>query len=212
MRSIDLIKAQASETRVYRTTFNIADDLMWHVNDFNARLPGTNWHEFCQALPKNPDGSHDMALRHMIHWGKADARVIEDAFQVTLPPSVHAFYAEIQEAVLNWSHTYHIMRPEHVVAWEREYRELSEDTDLPVRLIRFCKMPVTGVSIAFRQHPQTDAWNIGWTSVDDLTEELQSLAGDFCMVAEDLDQWLVHLLDNDGVSFSDQQQWFEKVR
>lgn len=71
---------------------------------FQQKHPETDWSD-CRELLSADDpntGNYDFAVRHMIRWGKADARIIEDAFQISLPPSVHELYAHIQEAILIW--------------------------------------------------------------------------------------------------------------
>jgi hypothetical protein len=213
MKSIEQLKIDADVVRLYRSSSTYIDYAQWHVADFSHRLPGSNWADYVRIVRGNPDREpYDMALRHMIHWGKADARVIEDAFGVSLPPSVHEFYSEIQEAVLFWKEIFHFLHPRDVVAWEREYRMLCEDDDLPVRLIRFCKLR-TGASVALRLSERGGKWSIVHASVDTPTEEIQSPLYDDpeYQLSDNLDNWLLWLMQHDGLICLDERQWVERI-
>lgn len=212
MKSLNMLKLEAETSRVYRVNNNQFEYIDWHVRDMIERIPGKDWSSCCSVIKGQPNKTpYELELKHMIQWGRADARVIEDAFQVTLPDCVHSFYSEIQEAVLNWKNTYHILRPEHVVAWEKLYRDLCEDTYLPVNLIRFCKLDRTGDSIALRKHTQTGRWHIDYAAVDQSTEEIQSSDFDEEPLATSLDDWLIDLINNDGVIDPDREQMLERL-
>ncbi len=200
MTSLEALKLEADHSRVYRTRTPMCDDVLWHVSDMTTRIPGIDWAACCR-FPKGPPKRepYEIEVKHMIHWGRADARIIEDAFEVTLPAYVHEFYSEIRECVLNWKYSYHILDPESVVEWERFHREEEGIESLPVNLIRFCKIAGSSDSIAFRKHTQSGRWNITYAALCDATDYLQSSACDTSDLDEDLDSWLQRLKANDGI-------------
>jgi len=154
-----------------------------------------------------------MELKHMIHWGKADARIIEDAFGVELPSCVHDFYSEIKECVLNWKESYQILSPQDVVDWEKLNRETSDEEDLPIRLIRFCKVVASSDSISLRKNTKNDHWNIQYNSLDYRTKVFQSAEFDTELIlADNLDEWLLKLMANDGILDPDEPQYLPLER
>lgn len=207
MRSIEILTQEAQHSRVYRTHTPMCDEVLWHVSDMTARIPGIDWSDCCK-FPQGPPkkAPYEIEVKHMIHWGRADARIIENAFKIKLPDYVHEFYSKIQECVLNWKYSYQILRPEVVVEWEKFHREEEGDGGLPFHLIRFCKISGSSDSIAFRKHNQTGRWNIDYASVSDTTEEIQSSKYDSAYLAEDLDEWLQKLISNDGILHSDDRR------
>lgn len=174
------------------------------------KYPDTNWHECAQVIAGKPGkGVYDVEVNHMVEWGRSDARIIEDAFQVKLPESVHLFYRHITEAVFLWRKAYHFLSPDAVVAWEREYRQLTEAEDLPVRLIRFCK--TDGDSIAFRFNPVSRNWSIVFAAYYDSTEQIQNALWDGGSVTEEIDQLLGLLMQQDGLLYPEERCEVERV-
>ena len=213
MKSIDLLREEEKHSRVYRTHTPIRREVLWHVSDMNARIPGIDWTDCCKFPNIAPrKDSYDIEVKHMIHWGRADARIIEDAFHVVLPNYVHEFYSEIQECVLNWKYSYHILRPEDVVDWETFYRGEEGKHDLPFNLIRFCKVSSSSDSIAFRKNTRTGQWNIVYSSLYISTEEFQSAKYDSDYLAEDLDAFIFKLTSSDGILHSDDRKISNVVR
>ncbi|MBE7495570.1 MAG: hypothetical protein HS117_11530 [Verrucomicrobiaceae bacterium] len=215
MKSVEKLKIEARQTRYYRTASNYIYHLDWHVAELSMRVRSKEWEwEDCARLVRgNPNiEPYDLALKHMIHWGKADARIIEDAFGVSLPPSVHEFYTEIQEAVLVWRNIFHFLHPKDIVAWEKECRAACKHENLPVRLIRFCKL-VTGDSVALRLNERSGKWSIVHAPVQTPTEEIQSPLYDDpeYQLSDDLDNWLLWLMQHDGLICQDERQWVERI-
>lgn len=207
MQSLEALKQDADQSRVYRTRTPMCDEVLWHVSDMTTRIPGIDWAACCQ-FPKGPPKTapYDIEVKHMIHWGRADARIIEDAFKVTLPTYVHELYSEIRECVLNWKYSYQILDPESVVEWEKFHREEEDIQSLPVHLIRFCKIAGTSDSIAFRKHTQSGRWNIIYAALCDSTDYLQSPECDTSDLDEDLDAWIHRLRTNDGILHDDDRK------
>jgi hypothetical protein len=207
MNAIEALKQEENQSRIYRTRTPMYKEAMWHVSDMTNRIPGVDWASCCQfpkGLPKRDP--YEIEVKHMIHWGRSDARIIEDAFQVSLPDDIHAFYSEIQECVLNWKYGYHILRPEDAVDEERFYRQEEGCDHLPVGLIRFCKITGSSDCIAFRKHTQTGKWQIDYASLYVSTEEQQSLKYDTTCLAEDLAGWLQRLRSSDGILHEDDRR------
>jgi hypothetical protein len=140
----------------------------------------------------------------MIRWGKADARMIEDAFQIKLPDSIHELYEHIQEAYLVWRNIIHIMHPEEVISWERQNREWEGKASGPVRLVRFIQSRWTSGDIGFRKSVSDDKWRIHYFAVDD-GPDYEAASHDGCDLADDLDSWLQYMMAND-VAFSPDEQ------
>lgn len=204
MKALEALKQDADLSRVYRTQTTMCDDVLWHVSDMTTRIPGIDWAGCCK-FPKGPPKRepYDIEVKHMIHWGRADARIIEDAFKVTLPAYVHELYSEIRECVLNWKYSYHILDPKSVVEWERFHREEEGADSLPVHFIRFCKVSGSSGSIALRKQTQTGKWHVDYASLYETTEEAQSSKYDDTHLSEDLDGWIQRLMANDGILHDD---------
>lgn len=198
--SVEALKQEANSSRVYRTRTPMCDEISWHASDMKTRAPEVDWSDCCKLL-KGPPAiqAYEIEVKHMIRWGRADASVIEKAFGVKLPDDVHAFYAHIQECVLNWKYSYQILNPKDVVNWERYHRHEEGAKHLPYHLIRFCKISGSSDSIAFRKHTHTGQWNIDYAAICDSTEELQSPKNDNTSLAEDLDTWMHRLMTSDGI-------------
>lgn len=205
MKALDLLRQEASERRVYRTTSDIMDTISRCVADFQQRYPDTDWSPSSELVAgKRNKGEYDFAVRHMIRWGKADARVIEDAFQVKLPDSIHELYAHIQEAYLVWRNIIHIMHPDEVVSWERQNREWEGKGGGSVRLVRFIQSRWTSGDIGFRKSVSDDRWRVYYAAVDDAPGH-EDASRDGHDLADDLDSWLQYLMTNDGAFSPDEQ-------
>lgn len=207
MKALEALKQEADHSRMYLTGTPMCDEVLWHVSDMTTRIPGIDWAGCCK-FPQGPPkrAPYEIEVKHMIHWGRADALIMEDAFQVTLPDYVHEFYSKIQECVFNWKYSYQVLRPEDVVAWEKFHREEEGNKSLPVHLIRFCKIAGSSDSIAFRKHTQTGRWNIIYAALCDSTDYLQSSECDTSDWDEDLDAWLHRLMANDGILHDDDRK------
>ena len=207
MKAVEALKQEENHSRIYRTRTPMYKEVMWHVSDMKTRIPSVDWAGCCKLLHGPPKNDfYEIEVKHMIHWGRADARIIEDAFQVSLPDDIHEFYSEIQECVLNWKYAYHILRPEDAVDWETFYRQEEGCNHPPVNLIRFCKISGSSDSIAFRKHTQTGKWQIDYARLYVSTEELQSPKYDTTCLAEDLAGWLQRLRSNDGILHEDDRR------
>lgn len=199
MKSLELLRQEESQQRVYRTKTNIIDSVRGFVVYFRQKHPQTDWSSCCELLAEYPTKipSYDFTVRHMIQWGKADARVIEDAFQISLPQSIHELYSQIQEAVLFWRDIIHILNPNDAVSWERQNREWEDTENGPFRLIRFIESRWYGGSIGIRKSVSDDKWRIYYAAVDD-GPGYEDKSHDGFDLADDLDSWLQYMMANDG--------------
>lgn len=203
------LRKEAICDRTYRGRSHYSDEAAWYVSQMSQRYPDTNWREYANITAETAGCHYDIKVKHMIRWGRSDARIIEDAFQVKLPDSVHEFYSQITEAVFLWRKIFHFLPPDDVVAWERECRQLTECEELPVHLIRFCKTDAD--SLALRFNFRTGNWNIVFAAYYDSTEEIQSPSSDNTYIAETLDQLLDLLLRQDGLIYLEEMCHMQKV-
>ena len=198
MKALELLRQEAEQRRVYRTETDIVDTIQPLVDYFGQKYPDTDWRDCCEVVSgKCGKGAYDLAVRHMVRWGKADARVIEDAFQISLPPFIHELYSQMQEAVFIWRNVVHLMPPEEVVSWERENREWEDKEGQPVRLVRFMNSRRHSGDIAIRRSVCDDHWRMFYVSVDNEPDYDEARLDQYTM-AEDLDSWLQYVMANDG--------------
>jgi hypothetical protein len=198
MKALEQLRQEEEQRRVYRTETEIVDKITPLVDYFGQKYPDTDWRSCCEVVSgKCGKGQYDLAVRHMIRWGKADARVIEDAFQISLPPFIHELYSQMQEAVFIWRNVIRLMPPEEVVAWERQNREWENKEGQPVRLVRFIDSRSYSGDIAVRQSVCDDKWRMYYVSVDD-DSDYDDAKMDQYTLAEDLDSWLQYVMANDG--------------
>ena len=205
---IDLSK-EASCDRIYRGHSNYSDEAAWYASHMSQRYPDTNWQEYTSILSNVPGHHYDIKVKHMIQWGRSDARIIEDAFQVQLPDSVHEFYQRVTEAVFFWRKTYHFLCPTDVVLWEREIRHLTECEHLPNHFITFCR--TDGDYLGFRFNPRQKTWTIFYYTADEFLEDIQSPANDESHVCEKIDDLLQLLMQQDGLIEVNDQCYMERL-
>jgi hypothetical protein len=202
MKSIDLLRAEATQKRLYQTRSNIFDKIDSLAALFQQRYPELDWTD-CRELLSDDDsktGNYDFAVRHIIKWGRADARIIEDAFQISLPPCVHELYSQIQAAVLIWRNVFHLLPPSEVVAWELQNRAWL-DMDLnepPIQFVRLMKCESASGDIAIKRSAKDNKWRVFHISVDHDSIYTDDPLNDQFPLSEDLDSWLQYLIENDG--------------
>lgn len=201
----DMLRQKECERRIYRTDSDFLGKIEPLAQWFCDKYPGNRQPKhYCELVSgRYGKGSYDFAVRHMIRWGRADARLIEDAFQISLPPFIHEFYSQVQEAVLVWRNIIHILPPEEVIAWERQNREWEGKGNGPVRLVRFIKSYSVSGDIAIRRSVSDDKWRMFYVSVDD-EANYEEARLDHYTLAEDLDSWLQYLMTNDGAYSQDE--------
>jgi hypothetical protein len=214
MKSLELLREEATRKRVYRTSSNIFDKIDSLVGLFQQRHPETDWSD-CRELLSAYDpstGSHDFAVRHLIKWGKADARIIEDAFQITLPPYVHEWYSHIQEAILIWRNVFHLMHPAEVVAWERQNREWLDmkPDEPPTQFVRLLKCESIAADIALKKNAKDGQWRVFIIGPDHDSIYTDDPINDQFPLAEDLDSWLQYVMESDG-AFSPHEVYQEQA-
>lgn len=204
MKSLELLRAEAAQKRMYRTRSNVFEKIGSLTELFQQRYPQTDWSYARERSHDDPStGNYDLAVRHMIKWGKADARIIEDVFHIRLPQSIHEMYAQIQEACLIWRNIIHILHPKDVVAWELQNREWEGKTNQPVRLVRFIQSERTSGDIALRKSVSDNKWRIHFCSIEE-GPNYESPSHDGCDLAEDLDDWLMYMMAHDGAFSPDE--------
>lgn len=213
MKSIELLRAEAAQKRVYRTSSNIFEKIESLTEQFQQRHPETDWsysHERSNHDPRT--GNYDLAVRHMIKWGKADVRIIEDAFEISLPPSIHELYAHIQEAVLIWRNIFHLMPPAEVVAWEKQNREwlMMDPNEPPVQFVRLMSCVSASGDIALKKCANDDQWRVFYVSPDHDSVYENNPLNDQYPLAEDLDSWLRYVMEKDG-AFSPSELYQEQA-
>jgi hypothetical protein len=198
MKALELLQQEAGQRRLYRTDSDILETISPLVGYFQRKYPDSDWGNCCELVSgRYGKGSYDLSVRHMIRWGKADARVIEDAFQISLPPFIHEMYSQIQEAILVWRNIIHILPPEEVVAWERQNREWEGKEGQPVRLVRFIQSERLSGDIAIRQSVSDNKWRMFYVTVDD-DSDYDDQRLDQHTLSEDLDSLLQYMMANDG--------------
>ncbi len=212
MKALELLRQEADQRRVYRAEMDIVDTITPLVDYFGQKYPDTDWRSCCEVISdQGGKWPYDLAVRHMIRWGKADARVIEDAFQISLPPFIHELYSQIEEAVFIWRNVVRLMPPEEVVAWERENREWEDKEGQPVRLVRFMKSRRLSGDIAIRRSVCDDQWRMYYVSVDDDSDYDEERLDQYTL-AEDLDSWLQYMMANDGAFSSSEYHQAQAAR
>lgn len=212
MKSIELLRTEAEQKRVYRTRSNIFEKISSLTELFQQKYPETDWSYARERSDDDPStGNYDLAVRHMIKWGKADARIIEDAFEIRLPSCIHELYANIQEATLTWRNVFHLMSPAEVVTWEKQLREWLDmaPDDPPVQFVRFMKCETASGEIALKKCARDDKWRVFHVSVDHDTAYEDNPLNDSSPLAEDLDSWLQFVINNDG-AFSPHELYQEQ--
>lgn len=210
MNTYAALKEESEHVRVYRGKSNYCDEAAWYASYMARKYPDSDWQNYPRIVAGLPEqGAYDIAVKHLIQWGSSDACIIEDAFHLKLPESIHAFYRNVTEAVLLWNKVFHFLHPIDVVAWEQEARQSSDCKNLPIQMIRFCKTDAD--SLALRYNPRNDSWNIVFAAYYEPTEEIQSPQWDEQSIARDIEEVLDLLMRQDGLIFLEERTFMERI-
>jgi hypothetical protein len=196
-----LLANAANESRSYESRSIYLSKLEQCVSAYKNAYLEKDWSNVLKITRRlRGKKPYKIRVRHLIRFEKADATIIEHAFGVSLPESVHRFYNEVTECVLTLRNLVVILTPEEVVKLETKYREIERSVGLkeePVRLIRFALNATTGECFAFRKRVSDDKWAIGLTWDEQQTAYFQSAELD-SIGDPDIDTWMERLLSTDG--------------
>ena len=193
------ISAVSDEIRVYKSWTTYLEKLRKCITAFQTTYPERDWNNSL-VVDYETDTDYQMRVKHLIRWKPADAGFIESELGVKLPKSVHDFYRNIETCILKLKNPIFIFSPKETVKYEMMHRDIEEKCNHrkePMRLIRFAKCLIDGITFAFRQRESDGSWHIISTWNEAPTEYFQSSvfddAGD-----EGIDAWIMRLLETDG--------------
>lgn len=177
MEPTELLRTESVAERIYRSEGVYIDAVARAIGGFQRRYPDGDWKDHCRLVSGTPgNGEYQIALRHFVRWGSADASLMERHWGIKLPPWIHEFYSQVSEAVFLWRNLIRVMPPVEVIRNEDEQRSWDGGGGLPIRLIRFAVIWLTGSHLALRQSVEDGRWRIMYVSGYDTTESARTPA------------------------------------
>lgn len=212
MSAVELLRGEADQIRNYRSRSNYFRELQSRIGDFQSKHPGIDWSQCCQLVDGIPGKTeYQIAVKHAIKWGAADASVMEKHWGIKLPDWMHDFYSQVSEGIFTWGNLFQLHHPLDVIKLETLHRSSEGALKIPVRLIRFITIWSTADCFALMKNPGEETWQITYAALDDGTQWLQEQRADPAILDKDLEAWFSRMIATDALPVQKVPTFDERV-